>query len=290
MDRTTTVAFVAIAGLGITAAAPAPAGVVCSVFDGRPCAPTLCSVFDRRACAPAVCSVFDHEPCLPEVEFPLGQSLRWTIKSAAIDHHRAPTIVGDPVASAPRKLDTLRAMFDALGGCWVPPANGEAWAGMEISIRFAFKRSGDLIAAPVMTYASRHAPASARQSYFDSIRGALEGLLPTLKSEETRGKAEVREIFHVSKSGTVAGCMVVDGIVGRTNNARVIRDGQIVVPTAEDVKRGRHRGIASLRRFKDDVKEVRAGMECGIRVENFDDVKPGDVIEAYEVIETKQKL
>ena len=88
-----------------------------------------------------------------------------------------------PIEDNPLRLgqsypDTLRAMFDALGGCWVPPANGEAWAGMEISIRFAFKRSGDLIAAPVMTYASLHAPASARQSYFDSIRGALERCNP----------------------------------------------------------------------------------------------------------------
>ena len=124
----------------------------------------------------------------------------------------------------------------------------------------------------------------------DDIRGALEGLLPTLKNEETRGKAECREIFGLGKIGTVAGCMVTEGVIQRSNNIRLIRDGTIIIPTEDDVKRGRHRAIASLRRFKDDAKEVRAGMECGIRIENFNDVKPGDILEAYEVIETQQKL
>jgi len=124
----------------------------------------------------------------------------------------------------------------------------------------------------------------------DDIRKALEGLLPTESKEESRGKAEVRETFRVSRVGVIAGCLVTDGIVARAHKLRVIRDGQIIVPTADDVKRGRHRAVGSLRRFKDDVREVRSGMECGIRVEDFDDVKPGDVIEAYEVIETARKL
>jgi len=124
----------------------------------------------------------------------------------------------------------------------------------------------------------------------DDIRAALEGLLPTIKNEKDHGKAEVREIFNVSKVGTIAGCVVSEGFVGRTHYVRVVRDGQIIVPTEEDVKRVRHRTIASLRRFKDDAKEVRAGMECGIRVENFDDVKPGDILEVYEITETAQTL
>ena len=124
----------------------------------------------------------------------------------------------------------------------------------------------------------------------DDIRKALEGLLPSLQTEEARGKAEVREVFRVSRVGMIAGCMVTEGLVGRAHCARVVRDGQIVIPTEDDVRRGRHRHVASLRRFKDDVREVRTGMECGIRVEDFDDVKPGDVIEAYEVIETAQTL
>jgi translation initiation factor IF-2 len=124
----------------------------------------------------------------------------------------------------------------------------------------------------------------------DDIRKALEGLLAPNITEETRGKADVREIFHVSRVGTIAGCFVTDGTIGRSNNVRIIRDGKIIVPTAEDVKHKRHRAIGSLKRFKDDAREVRNGMECGIRIEGFDDVKPGDVIEAYEVIEEARKL
>lgn len=124
----------------------------------------------------------------------------------------------------------------------------------------------------------------------DDVRNALEGLLPKEKTEEKRGRAEVREVFRISRVGAVAGCMVTEGPILRSHLARVIRDGQIIVPTADDLKRERHRAIASLRRFKDDVREVRAGMECGIRIENFDDIKPGDVIETYEIVETTRKL
>jgi translation initiation factor IF-2 len=124
----------------------------------------------------------------------------------------------------------------------------------------------------------------------DDIRKALEGLLPRQRSEETRGRAEIREIFNLSRQGVVAGCIVTEGPISRNHFLRVIRDGAIIVPTEEDVKNDRHRAIASLRRFKDDVREVRAGMECGIRIEGFSDVKPGDVIEAYEVIETARTL
>jgi translation initiation factor IF-2 len=94
----------------------------------------------------------------------------------------------------------------------------------------------------------------------------------------------------VSRVGTIAGCMVTDGIINRSHYARVVRDGQIIVPTADDVKRQRNRAIGSLKRFKDDAREVRAGMECGIRVEGFDDIKPGDIIETFEVIETARTL
>jgi translation initiation factor IF-2 len=122
------------------------------------------------------------------------------------------------------------------------------------------------------------------------IRRALEGLLPAIQTEEARGRAEVRDIFRVSKVGMIAGCMVTDGVITRNHRVRVVRDGQIVVPTEEDVQRRRHRTIDSLKRFKDDVREVRAGMECGIRVEGFDDVKPGDILESYELIETARTL
>jgi translation initiation factor IF-2 len=124
----------------------------------------------------------------------------------------------------------------------------------------------------------------------DDIRKALEGLLPRERSEELRGRAEVREMFRVSRVGAVAGCIVTEGVIARSHVVKIVRNGTIIVPTAEDVKRGRNRAIESLKRFKDDAREVRTGMECGIRVQDFDDMKPGDVIEAYEVVETAGTL
>jgi translation initiation factor IF-2 len=115
----------------------------------------------------------------------------------------------------------------------------------------------------------------------DDIKKALEGLLTPDEKIESRGRAEVREVFMVSRVGKVAGCYVRDGVIQRNHVVRVIRDG---VPVKERA------AIESLRRVKDDVKEVKAGFECGIRVANFDDVKPGDVIEALEVIKVARTL
>jgi translation initiation factor IF-2 len=120
----------------------------------------------------------------------------------------------------------------------------------------------------------------------DEIRQALEGMLAPESRLEVRGKAEVRDVFNISRVGTVAGCYVVDGLVARPHKVRVIRDNVVVFPRDE----GRHAEMASLRRFKDDVREVRSGYECGIKIDGFDDVKPGDVIEAYEVVEVPGKL
>lgn len=124
----------------------------------------------------------------------------------------------------------------------------------------------------------------------DDIRRALEGLLEPERKEQESGRAEVRETFSVSKVGTVAGCYVVEGVIRRADFVRLIRDGRIVLPTEDDVSRQRHRQIESLRRFKDDAREVRAGLECGIKIEDFDDVKPGDLIEAYSIVEVARKL
>ncbi|HEY3826174.1 MAG TPA: translation initiation factor IF-2 [Bryobacteraceae bacterium] len=105
----------------------------------------------------------------------------------------------------------------------------------------------------------------------DEMKKAMVGLLAPVFREVYRGKAEIREVFKVSKVGTVAGCLVADGHITRDSQVRVLRDN-IVVHTGK---------IGSLRRFKDDVSEVRAGMECGITLDNFGDVKQGDVIEAF---------
>jgi translation initiation factor IF-2 len=107
----------------------------------------------------------------------------------------------------------------------------------------------------------------------EEIRAAMIGMLEAIEKEKILGKADIREVFRVPKAGTVAGCMVIDGIVRRNARARLIRDGVV----------SWEGNISSLRRFKDDVSEVREGFECGISLENFNDIKVGDQIEAYIV-------
>ncbi len=112
------------------------------------------------------------------------------------------------------------------------------------------------------------------------IKSAMEGLLEPIRREVVVAHMDVRELFHVSRVGTIAGCMVSDGKVSRDNSIRVVRDGTVVF----DGK------VSSLRRFKEDVREVSSGYECGITIENFNDVKQGDVFELYKFEEIKQEL
>ena len=114
----------------------------------------------------------------------------------------------------------------------------------------------------------------------NEVKSALEGLLSPVLSEEVTATLEIRETFKVPKFGTVAGCYVHDGKITRNSKVRLIRDGIVV-----------HEGeIASLKRFKDDVREVDSGYECGLNIANFNDLKVGDTIEAFKIIETKKKL
>jgi len=105
----------------------------------------------------------------------------------------------------------------------------------------------------------------------DEIKRAMTGMLEPVFREVYRGRAEVRETFRISKVGTVAGCLVLDGSIPRDSEIRVLRDN-VVVYTGK---------IASLKRFKDDANEVKSGLECGVAIENFNDIKPGDVLEAF---------
>jgi translation initiation factor IF-2 len=114
----------------------------------------------------------------------------------------------------------------------------------------------------------------------EDVRDALEGLLSPERREETKGRAEVRETFSVPDVGTVAGCYVTEGTINRNHRLRVVRDG--VVEYEGD--------ISSLKRFDDDVKEVQNGYECGIAIENYDDIKVDDELEAYVVVEEKRTL
>jgi len=120
----------------------------------------------------------------------------------------------------------------------------------------------------------------------EEVRAAIEGMLEPTKEERVMGNVEVRETYKISKVGTVAGCYVQDGKITRNANVRVVRDGIVIYPTKE----GTVGKIASLKRFKEDVKEVKSGLECGLNVDGFNDIKVGDVIEAYEIVEVKQTL
>jgi translation initiation factor IF-2 len=111
----------------------------------------------------------------------------------------------------------------------------------------------------------------------NDIKGAMAGLMEPTYEERVMGRAEVRQTFNISRVGTVAGCYVTEGRIERGQPARLLRDGVVVY----DGK------IGSLRRFKDDVKEVQTGYECGIGIENFNDIKVDDVIECYEIEEIK---
>ena len=112
----------------------------------------------------------------------------------------------------------------------------------------------------------------------EEIEQALVGKLAAVKTEETIGEAEVRALFRVSRLGTIAGCMVTDGVVRRNGSVRVIRDGAVIYTTT----------ISQLKRFKDDVREVAEGFECGILLEGFNDVKEGDVLEIFETREVER--
>lgn len=114
----------------------------------------------------------------------------------------------------------------------------------------------------------------------NEVKSALEGMLSPLISEKLVATIEVRDIFKVPKVGTIAGCYVQDGKINRNNKIRLFREGVVIYEGQ----------LATLKRFKDDVKEVDAGYECGLNIANFNDIKVNDVIEAYEMIETKQKL
>ena len=114
----------------------------------------------------------------------------------------------------------------------------------------------------------------------DDMKAAMSGMLSPDLRETMLGNAEILEIFNVSKSGKVAGCKVTDGLVRRGARVRLIRDSVVI-----------HEGeLSSLRRFKDEVKEVNAGQECGMAFENYEDLKQGDVIECYEVEEIARTL
>ncbi len=114
----------------------------------------------------------------------------------------------------------------------------------------------------------------------EELKSAMEGMLSPEIKEEIIGTVEVLETFRISKVGTIAGCIVRDGKINRTAKVRVIRDGIVIYTGA----------LGSLKRFKDDVKEVAKGFECGLNIENYNDIAVGDIVEGYQEVEVKKTL
>jgi hypothetical protein len=164
----------AAAGMTSDALAQTPMSQ-CSVLSGRPCHPSFCGVFHRG-------------PCMPYNLPPIGQDLRLTVISTDKNEHgtlpdgdanKAGTDHGEDGGPKDEQgLDSIRAMFAALRACWVPPAKDEARHGMEYTVRFAFKRDGEIVAPPRVTYASHDAPAQVRDAYRDAVNAALARCTP----------------------------------------------------------------------------------------------------------------
>jgi translation initiation factor IF-2 len=114
----------------------------------------------------------------------------------------------------------------------------------------------------------------------DEIKAALGGMLSPEKKESATGLVEIREVFRISKVGAIAGCYVLDGVIKRNSKVRVLRD-DVVIHTGE---------LDSLKRFKDDVKEVKSNFECGLSLKNFNDIEVGDMLEVFEVVEVARTL
>src|SRR5205085_3529273 len=118
----------------------------------------------------------------------------------------------------------------------------------------------------------------------EEVKSAMEGMMEPKIQEKIVANVEIKEVFKFDKA-TVAGCVVMDGRIKRDNKIRLIRDGIVVYPTGDASAE-----LGSLKRFKDDVKEVLAGMECGLTIKNYNDIKAGDIVEAYEEEEVKRTL
>jgi hypothetical protein len=147
---------------------------------------TVCSVFSRHPCALTVCSVFHRGPCFPEYPFPLGENLQLTIDSTQ-SHEGKPVESDHPV-------DTIAGMFAALRACWQPPADDEARSGMQMSVRFAFKRNGEIIGEPRVTYTTPGVGDETKQVYRHAIAEALARCTPLPFSDGMGGAVAGRPI------------------------------------------------------------------------------------------------
>src|SRR5438270_13157848 len=141
-------------------------------IDATPFSHAPCSVLSGVPCTPSFCSVFDRGPCIPEIDYPVGENLHLTIQSVP------PSSETSKYRKPDHDLDTIGDLFAALRTCWSPPPADIARPGMQMSVRFSFKRSGEIIAAPRVTYATAGAPANVRAAYLKSINSSLGACVP----------------------------------------------------------------------------------------------------------------
>jgi len=141
-------------------------------IDATPFAHAPCSVFDREPCTPTFCSVFNHGPCIPEIFYPYGQNLQLTIQTVP------PQDQAEKYRKPDHDLDTIGDLFAALRSCWAPPPADTAREGMQMSVRFSFKRSGEIIATPQVTYSTAGASGDTRAAYLKAINASLQACAP----------------------------------------------------------------------------------------------------------------
>ncbi len=180
MLRLTVICLIAVfAGLSAAAAGPR------RQIDATPFAHAPCSVLDNRPCTPTFCSVLDHGPCIPEIDYPYGENLQLTIETVP------PQDQAGRYQKPDHDLDSIGDLFAALRSCWAPPAADDAREGMQMSVRFSFKRSGEIIATPRLTYATAGVSADTRSAYLKAINASLDACLP-LKFTGSLGGALAR--------------------------------------------------------------------------------------------------
>jgi hypothetical protein len=141
-------------------------------IDATPFSHAPCSVLDGRPCTPSYCSIFNHGPCIPEIDYPYGQNLQLTIQTVPSQEEAAKYQKPD------HDLDNIGDLFAALRSCWSPPPEDAAREGMQMSVRFSFKRSGEMIASPRVTFASTGVPSDTRATYLKAITDSLGACLP----------------------------------------------------------------------------------------------------------------
>ena len=139
-------------------------------IDATPFAHAPCSVLDGQPCTPSFCSVFNDGPCIPEIDYPYGQNLQLTIESVP------PQDQAQKYRKPDHDLDTIGDLFAALRSCWTPPPAEISREGMQMSVRFSFKRSGEIIATPRVTYATAGVPADTRAAYLKAVNASLDRL------------------------------------------------------------------------------------------------------------------